>query len=214
MNCNEMVLEYINEFDEDEPIFIDDVKTHIKEKIGSCDENVLANVNVILNRLTKSNVIEPFYKGIYYKPSVTELGKMGLDINKVIKRKYLVGNDGSIKGYVTGAKLFNILGLTTQVPKVIDIVTNECKTNNTYYNEKLRTNIRKPKIEINNENYRYLQLIDIIENRDKVNIEVDYDNRIIYEFIKKNELDFEKIIKYARETNSKKVLGKLLILAK
>ena len=47
------------------------------------------------------------------------------------------------------------------------------------YDEKLRTYITKPKIEITNENYRYLQFIDILENRDNINIEVENANLII-----------------------------------
>ena len=72
----------------------------------------------------------------------------------------------------------------------------------------------KPKIEITNENYRYLQFIDILENRDNINIEVENANEILYKIIQECNLDFEKIIKYARETNSKKILNKLFVLAR
>ena len=59
-----------------------------------------------------------------------------------------------------------------------------------------------------------LQLFDIINNRDQINIEVDNEDEILYNFIEENKLDFEKIIKYARETKNKKVLEKLYILAR
>ena len=39
-------------------------------------------------------------------------------------------------------------------------------------------------------------------------------NEIIYNFIQENDLDFEKILKYARETNSKAVIEKMVILAR
>ena len=126
----------------------------------------------------------------------------------------LVDKFGNVKGYITGAKLFNNVGLTTQVPNVIDIVTNECKNNNKYENKYLNVIIRKPKIEINNENYKYLQLIDLIENKDNIYIEVDSMDEILYNFIQENSLDFEKIIKYARQTNSKAVIEKMVILAR
>lgn len=121
--------------------------------------------------------------------------------------------DGNIKGYITGAKLYNILGLTTLVPNVTDIVTNECKYHK-QYDEMLRTNLIKPKIQITNENYRYLQFIDLLENKDDIHIENENINDIFYDYIKKFALDFEKIIKYIRETNSKTALNKLLILAR
>ena len=74
--------------------------------------------------------------------------------------------------------------------------------------------IRKPKIEINNENYKYLQLFDLIENKDNIGIEVDNPDEIIYNFIEENNLDFEKIIKYAMDTKSRTVINKILDLAR
>ena len=74
--------------------------------------------------------------------------------------------------------------------------------------------IRKPKIEINNENYKYLQLFDLIENKDNIGIEVDNPDEIIYNFIEENNLDFEKIIKYAMDTKSRTVINKILVLAR
>jgi hypothetical protein len=214
MNYNEMVLEYINNYNDDEPIFIEEIKEYIKKICKDDNKNIFENVNVILNRMCKKGIIKTFYKGIYYKPIKNIFGEMPLDKNKVITKKYIKDDDGNIKGYITGAKLFNKLGLTTQVPNIINIVTNECKNYNEYKNEKLGVTIRQPKIEINNENYKYLQLFDIINNKDQINIEIENYDEIIYEFIENNELDFEKIIKYARETNNKKILEKLYVLAR
>ena len=73
---------------------------------------------------------------------------------------------------------------------------------------------KKPKIEINNENYKYLQLFDLIENKDNIGIEVDNPDEIIYNFIEENDLDFEKIIKYAMDTKSRTVINKILVLAR
>lgn len=215
MNICKLVLEYVEQYPEDEPIFIEDIKKYIIQK---CEENnkkekILKNINVILNRLKNEGIIRAEYKGVYYKPIYTVFGEMGLDENKLRKLKYLEDRDGNIKGYIIGAKLYNLLGLTTIVPNVTDIVTNECKYHK-QYDQKLRTYITKPKTKITNENYKYLQFIDILENKDNVYIETENANEILYNLIKKNQLDFEKIIKYIRETNSKKALDKLLVLAR
>jgi len=215
MNYNQLVLKYINAFQKDDPIFIEEIKEYVVQFCKKEDINkVCENVNVILNRLNKENIIKTFYKGIYYKPTKNVFGEMPLDKNKVIDKKYLKDKNSNRKGYIAGAKLFNQLGLTTQVPNITNIVTNECKNYNEYENEYLNVTIRKPKVEINNENYRYLQLFDILNNRDNVNVEVDNEDEIIYQFIQDNNLDFEKIIKYARETNNKKVLERLYTLAR
>lgn len=215
MNCHSLVFCYIQNCEKNEPIFIEDIKEYIIQfyKDGE-KEKIFNNVKEILNRLNKENIIKTAYKGIYYIPKTNIFGEVPLPNNKIIQYKYLTDKLGNVKGYITGANLFNKVGLTTQVPNIIDIVTNECKNNNKYENKNLNVIIRKPKIEINKDNYKYLQLIDLIENKDNIYVEVDYMDEIIYNFIRENDLQFEKILKYARETNSKAVIEKMVMLAR
>lgn len=215
MNCNNIILNYINSCEKNEPIFIEDVKEYIMQFYKDIStEKVFNNVKSVLNRLCKQNKIKSAYKGIYYIPKINIFGEVPLATRKIIKYKYLVDKYGNVKGYITGATLFNKVGLTTQVSNLINITTNECKNYNKYLNKYLNTEIRKPKIEITNENYIYLQLFDLIENKDNINIEVENRDEIIYNFIKENNLEFEKIIKYARDNNCKKVFDKIIILAR
>ena len=215
MNCRSLVFYYIQNCEKNEPIFIEDIKEYILQFYKDEEkEKIFNNVKEILNRLNKENVIRTAYKGIYYIPKTNIFGEVPLANNKIIQYKYLVDKFGNVKGYITGANLFNKVGLTTQVPNIIDIVTNECKNNNKYENKNLNVIIRKPKIEINNDNYKYLQLIDLIENKDNIYVEVDYIDEIIYNFIQENDLQFEKILKYARETNSKAVIEKMVMIAR
>ena len=215
MNICKLVLEYIEQYPEDEPIFIEDIKKYIIQQCENDNkqENILKNINVILNRLKNEGIIKAEYKGVYYKPIISMFGEVPLNTDKLRKLKYIEDKDGNIKGYIVGAKLFNKLGLTTLVPNVTDIVTNECKYHK-QYDERLRTYITKPKIEITNENYRYLQFIDILDNKDNIYIEAQNADEILYRIIEECKLDFEKIIKYARETNNRKVLDKLFVLAR
>ena len=215
MNCYSIVLNYINNNEKGTPLFIEEIKEHVMKYYAEEDKKkVYNNVKAILNRMNKAGIIETAYKGVYYVPNENVFGKMLLGNREIIQYKYLEDKDGNIKGYITGAKLFNTAHLTTQVPNVIDIATNECKNFNKYENKKLRVVIRKPKTEINNDNYKYLQLFDLIENKDKIGIEIDNPDELIYKFIQDNELDFEKIIKYAMETKSRTVINKILVLAR
>ena len=59
-----------------------------------------------------------------------------------------------------------------------------------------------------------MQFIDILDNKDNIYIEAQNADEILYSIIEECKLDFEKIIKYARETNNKKVLDKLFVLAR
>ncbi len=215
MNCYNMVLEYINTQNRGIPIFIEEIKDYIIQFYNTNDkEKVFNNVKAILNRMNKEGIIETAYKGIYYIPVENIFGKMLLGNRQIIQYKYIMDKKGNIKGYITGAKLFNNMHLTTQVPNIIDIATNECKNFNKYENKNLNVIIRKPKIEVNNNNYKYLQLFDLIENKDNIDIEVENPDEIIYNFITENELDFEKIIKYAMDTKSRTVINKILVLAR
>ena len=158
--------------------------------------------------MVKENKIVQFIKGVYYKPIKGTFGNKLLNVNKVIDKKYIHDKNGQ-KGYFSGAYLFNKVGLTTQVPKEILIVTNECPNANDYNNKNLGVVIRKPKIKINDDNYKYLQLFDLLINKDNIKIETDDEREIIYKFIKDNELYLEKIFKYANMLNNMKPIKKL-----
>lgn len=208
MNYNNLLTKYIDEYPYDEPIFIEDIKKYLKKNVNNNFENVLKIIYVYLNRMVKENKLVQFVKGIYYKPLKGIFGNKPLNTNKVITKKYICDDSGR-KGYISGAYLFNKIGLTTQIPANMLIVTNECPNLNDYNNKKLNVVIRKPKIEVNDDNYKYLQLFDILINKDKINIEVDNEKEIIFKFIKENKLDLEKIFEYAYKIDNMKPIIRL-----
>ncbi len=208
MNYNDILVKYIDEYPFDEPIFIEEIKEYFKNYIQDNFDSVFKNIYVYINRLVKENKLVQFVKGIYYKPLKGTFGKKTLNINKVIDKKYM-HNKNDIKGYISGAYLFNKIGLTTQIPKELLIVTNDCPNANDYNNKNLGVIIRKPKIEINGDNYKYLQLFDVLINKDNIKIETDNEKKIIYKFIKDNELEMEKIFEYANKINNLKPIKKL-----
>ncbi|MCL2859967.1 MAG: DUF6088 family protein [Oscillospiraceae bacterium] len=216
MNCYNIVLNYIDIIENDEPIFIEDVKKHVATFYNGKDlTKVFNNVKAVLNRLKKEKKIAQAEKGIYYKPTMTIWGRETVPpFHKIRRYKYIIDKDGNMKGYVTGAKLFNLMGLTTQVPRNMDIATNACPNNNKYEIDKYNVVIRKPKIKVTNDNYMYLQLLDILANNDRIHVEVENEEEILYNYIEEYKLNFEKLLKYARETNNKKALNKLWILAR
>lgn len=215
MNYYNMVYEYINNIGKGVPIFIDEVKDYIAFNNPYIDkEKIYNNVKAILNKMHKEGIIETAFNGIYYIPIENIFGKMAISNRDIINYKYITDKKGNIKGYITGAKLFNDAHLTTQVPNVIDIATNDCKNYNKYNNPNLNVTIRKPKMLIDKENYKYLQLFDLIENKDNIKIDVKNIDDALYKFIKDNHLDFEKIIKYAVITKSRNVINKVLTLAR
>ena len=208
MNYNDILVKYIDDYPYEEPIFIEEIKEYFKKIIHDNFENKFKNIYVYINRLVKENKLSQFIKGVYYKPVNGVFGNKPLNVNKVIEKKYIYDEKGQ-KGYFSGAYLFNKIGLTTQIPKEILIVTNECPNTNLYNNKNLGVVIKKAKIKIDNDNYKYLQLFDILINKDNIKIEVSNEKEIIYNFIKENELDLEKIFLYAKKINNIKPIIKL-----
>lgn len=208
MNYNNILIKYIDEYPYDEPIFIEEIKDYFKKIIQNNFETTFKSIYVYINRLVKENKLSQFVKGIYYKPTKGIFGSKPLNINKVIEKKYIYDKNGK-KGYFTGAYLFNKLGLTTQIPKEILIVTNECPNSNDYNNKNLGVTIRKPKTPVTEDNYKYLQLFDILMNKDNIKIEVDNEKEIIYKFIEDNQLNLEKIFEYANKINNLKPIIRL-----
>lgn len=151
MNITLMVRKHVDNCKERQPIFVKDVKVSVEYKNAR---------NIAFYKLEKENKIRRFKKGIYYKPQITTFGELGVDIEQLIIREYIQEND-NIYGYVTGPVLWNSWNITTQVPNRTWIATN-CISRATE-NEKLRVKLIKPKVEVNNANYKFLQFLDTIE---------------------------------------------------
>ena len=142
-----------------EPIFLNDLV------IEGLSENA---VRQSVKRLVASGFLERYDNGIYYIPKRDGLlGKSYLDPSIVIMRKY-VQNKSEIYGYVTGISFANQLGLTAQMPAVIEVVTNREATNGrmiTVGSQRVR--IKKPAITVSDSNAELLQLLDTIGQAEK-----------------------------------------------
>lgn len=142
-----------------EPIFLNDLT------IDGLSENA---VRQSVKRLAANGFLERYDSGIYYIPKQGGLlGKSYLDPFLVIMRKY-VKNKSETYGFVTGISFANQLGLTTQMPAVIEIVTNREATNGrmiTVGNQKVR--IKKSTVTVSNSNAELLQFLDSIGQAEK-----------------------------------------------
>lgn len=82
----------------------------------------------ILNRLVAEGIIAKISKGRFYKPKKSVFGMLKPKLEEVVKD--FLEKDGEVIGYMTGYLAFNRLGLTTQVPNIIQIGTNVRKNKN------------------------------------------------------------------------------------
>lgn len=142
-----------------EPIFLNEL----------CVEGVSTNaIRQSVKRLVTSGFLKRYDTGIYYIPKTNSLlGTSYLDPYIVIMRKF-IQNKSETYGYITGISFANQLGLTTQMPAVIEIVTNRESTagrNISIGSQSVR--IKKSPIEITDENAALLQLLDGIGQAEK-----------------------------------------------
>lgn len=184
-----MLYKYLQDnYQTNEPIIMNDLDLPISN----------SNLRQMFKNLCDSGKVKRFDSGIYYLPKQTKL-KSGntLSSDTVAKYKYINRND-KIIGYYSGNTFANLLGITTQVPYVKEIVTNEASAICRQIDlNGQRIIIRKPKIEINNSNYLVLQLLDLLKDYQlyKDN-EVKNDIAIIKKYIKKTNITKKQIDKY------------------
>jgi len=169
-----------------EPIFLNDLS------IEGLSENA---VRQSVKRLVANGFLERYDNGIYYIPKQGGLlGKSYLDPFLVIMRKY-VQNKSETYGYVTGISFANQLGLTTQMPAVIEVVTNREATNGRMIMVgNLKVRIKKPSVTISDSNADILQLLDSIGQAEKYT-ELPLDETIdtMISYIKKKRFTKEQL---------------------
>ena len=110
----------------------------------------------------------------------------------------------NVYGYITGPSLANKIGLTTQLPKDEYIVTN----NNRIVSDIDNIKLSKPVVEVTKDNYKILQVLDLLLNKNNVNYDCDNPNKVIYDYIIDNNIKFEGLLYYSKYY-SKNVLFKL-----
>ena len=173
-----MLLEYLQEnYKVNEPIFVSDIDLPVTD----------TNLRQMFKVLCDSGQIYRYETGIYYMKGNTRLkGGVPLSASKVARYKYIARND-QVNGYYSGYTFANLLGLTTQVPYTIEIVSNgasaKCREVRVK-NQKIM--LRRPRTQINKENVDVLQLLDLLKDFEQyVDEDMVVATGIISSYIKK-----------------------------
>lgn len=159
LDIENRVLSYIDTVEERDPIFFSDLYK---------DDMNINVIEPIIQKLKEDSVLSEYSSNIYYKPMNTPFGELGINKEKLITRLYLKNND-KIIGYATGPTVWNHFRLTTQIPNKRWIATNNANGN--HENSDLRIKLIVPKTTVINDNYRILQILDVIEDKNKMYIQ-------------------------------------------
>ena len=165
------------------PLFIEDFVN---------EETNYDTAKTLLSNYVKSGDIKRYSQGIYYIPRKTILGYSTISFESIIERKY-ISDDDKVFGYYSGMSLLNIIGLSSQIPNVPEITTNNEATRKRKVKIGKRSVIvRRSNIEINNDNYLYLQFFDIFRYADQKAIEENKNN--VLKFFDDNKLKLNKLM--------------------
>ena len=149
-----------------------------------------------LKSLCEDGKLIRFEKGIYYIPTDTVFGKSILNPRKVIERKYINDGENTI-GYYSGITFQNQLKLTTQMPNVIEIYTNNETTNvRDVMVGKQKVILRKARTTINSTNVAVLSFLEMMNDIIPRSLDSEKKSRIA-EYINNNGITKQEIISYA-----------------
>ena len=200
-----MLIEKIRNFYGDgKPIFTEDI-------LSLFPEYTKAYIFRILKKAEEEGRIVRFSRGVYCIPKKTLFGTSTLSSNVIANSKYVSDGDKQIYGLYSGLYLLNQFAVTTQVPNIIEIVTNnEATRKRTVEIDGMKFIIRKSRFEITKENYSYYTILQLfLELGNKISLD-DFSKKRISEYISKNNIKQNKLIKYAMSFPAqviKKLLG-------
>ncbi len=150
--------------------------------------------------LTDKGLIKRFENGIYYIPKMSRLGnEVSLPPETVIEKKY-ISRKGELLGYYSGITFANQIGISTQLPFVQEIVTNEIGTPIRKFDIKGRKFIvRKSRTTITKENVKVLQLLDLLKEYDLYSeVRIEEAREIVSEYIKSNKIKKQNFDMYLK----------------
>lgn len=184
-----MLLEYIkNNYEQGEPIFLQDINI---ENMSN------ASIRQGIKKLVQKGELARYDQGIYFIPKVSRLkGKSNLAPDVVARYKY-IKRRGEIIGYYSGHTFANKLGLSTQVPVKEEMVSNNMAAIVREIELGGRTYIvRKSSVIVDADNYRVLQLLDILKDIEKYSDDEISSKEIIVDYIKKSNITRKEVEKY------------------
>lgn len=200
-----MFIERLSEkFNNNEPIFTEEI-------LGLFREYSRAQVFRYIDKAKERKEIVQFTKGVYYIPNVTFWGDLStITADAVIEKKYL-RNAEQIYGVFGGIKLLNNFSVTTQMPAVIEVVTN----NETTRCREIAVNgrrfiLRKSRCEINKNNYAaytVLQLFNDFTEQDRLD---EASRRRLLEYIKSRKVTQKQLLELSMQfpaRATKKLIG-------
>lgn len=206
LGYSEYIRNQINNAGYNNPILTTEIAHGLEKKYALKYPNARQIVNQHLKRMSDDKTIARFARGIYYKPVMTPFGASVLNDIDVFT-SVLTEDKGDIIGYEGCPSVLNTLGLSTQMSAEKFIVTNKYRK---VLPKTVKIKMIKPQCTVTSENYKYLQLIDIILGIKKYPIDAVGPKKIIMDHINRSGIDVIKLLAYAKKIDPNKALGAVI----
>lgn len=201
-----LLVQYIDRLETDQPILTTQITQYVAKETGLDETDIKRAVNVNMARLEKADKILRIEKGVYCKKIKTAFGYYSPN-RETLFCKQLLYNEDDVIGYETGLSALNRLGLVSQMPKRKCIATNR-------YTKKIPSGmlieLKRPSVNVNRSNYRYLQILDVIRDLDHAPVDAAKPEELLKETVKTLELDTDVLIYMARKFYNPKILIKTI----
>ena len=150
---------YIREhYKEAEPIFFSDLEREDITRSALIQQ---------LKKLCDKGLLEKYDVGVYFIPKKTLLNStIGPNADMVARYRF-ISKGNNIDGFYGGNSFANQIGISTQVPQVVEIVSNN--TNSSDREVRIgnrRFYVKKPIVQITKENVYVLQMLELLKNLD------------------------------------------------
>jgi predicted transcriptional regulator of viral defense system len=185
----ELIQELEKTYGYNEPILLNEIN------IADMNE---VYIRQVFTRLVNRGKLKRFGQGVYYIPKMTPLGMSKLSAKKVYEKKY-ISDKRNAYGFYAGLTLENAIGITTQVPNIVEIVTNNEGSRLREVmigNQKVR--VRKSSVKITEQNVRVLQFLDLM-NRINLKDMSEESKDKLKSFVSEQKLKREEVFQYIRK---------------
>lgn len=208
----DQVKTYIDLKEYGKPILLTDVVHNLidePEKFNKARNTVSA----YLNRMVRNNELKKLDDGVFYKSKKNLFGETPIDYIDLINSIYFYDIQKNERiGYRVGASVLANIGISNNLENGVEIVTNNFHKKKVIDTINQNIHLKKPVIEVNNENYAYLQLLDTIKNIDKFHLANDHVGEKLVDYMDMNGIKVNKLFKFARDHYNKKTIAHLIEL--
>jgi hypothetical protein len=127
-------------------------------------------IREMMRRLVGEKKVIKIKNGLYFLPNPERvLQSYAVNVMNIIESVYLKNQDNEFIGYRSGINFANLLGLTSQTASVEVIYSNNVSTRKREIKiQNNRLMINAPRVKITNQNYKLLQLLDLLTDFEKV----------------------------------------------